>query len=207
MVNKEKLLALIDNSATQAKSFIEDFNDIMESFDFDSQFDYFIEKKNELLKKSNELFGDFEDLIKQVKDKVDDFSVTVPFDENKGEKISYEINDGKLDVEVTFKDENTTKNHKTSVLIPSDCDIEGISFTSNGIKKTATITIPKKKENATESKIEEEEVIKRDDETENVINERKNTSSKLGMKLKNNTEKFARMINKTKFVRRVQSKD
>lgn len=182
----EKLLALIDNSAAQAKSVIEGLNDIMDSFDMDSQFDYFNEKKNDLIKRGNDLFGDFEDLLKQVKDKVDDFTLTVPFDEEKGEKISYEVNNGKLEVEVTFKDECTTKSHKTSVVIPTDCDIEGISFTSNGIKKTATITIPKKS-------------VAHDEEPKDAFdNEEKKTSSKLGMKLKNKFPKFIRRIPKIK---------
>lgn len=141
---KSKLLGLIDNGASQAKSLIESFNDVVDSFDMDAQIEYFNEKKNELIKRGNELFGDFAELLKQVKESLTDFSVTVPFDESIGEKISYEVKNGKLEIEVSYADETQTRSSKTSVVIPTNCDLEQVSFTSNSTLKTATVTIPKK---------------------------------------------------------------
>lgn len=214
---KSKLLGLIDNGASQAKSFIESFNDVVDSFDMDAQIEYFNEKKKELIKRGNELFGDFAELLKQVKESLTDFSVTVPFDESIGEKISYEVKDGKLEIEVSYADESQTRNSKTSVVIPTNCDLEQISFTSNSTLKTATVTIPKKviepvKEEAAPTekpkktvrkkaakKAAEEATPSNDEETMTHI------SSKLAQKLNQNGNKYAKMLNRGangRFVRR-----
>jgi len=215
---KSKLLGLIDNGASQAKSFIESFNDVVDSFDMDAQIEYFNEKKKELIKRGNELFGDFAELLKQVKESLTDFSVTVPFDESIGEKISYEVKDGKLEIEVSYADESQTRNSKTSVVIPTNCDLEQISFTSNSTLKTATVTIPKKviepvKEEAAPTekpkkktvrkkaakKAAEEATPSNDEETMTHI------SSKLAQKLNQNGSKYAKILNRGangRFVRR-----
>ena len=215
---KSKLLGLIDNGASQAKSLIESFNDVVDSFDMDAQIEYFNEKKKELIKRGNELFGDFAELLKQVKESLTDFSVTVPFDESIGEKISYEVKDGKLEIEVSYADESQTRSNKTSVVIPTNCDLEQVSFTSNSTLKTATVTIPKKviepiKEEAAPTekpkkktvrkkaakKAAEEATPSNDEETMTHI------SSKLAQKLNQNGNKYAKMLNRGangRFVRR-----
>ena len=216
---KNTLLALIDNGASQAKSLIEDFNDVVDSFDLNAQIDFFNDRKKELIKKGNELFGDFAELLKQVKESITDFSVTVPFDESIGEKISYEVRNGKLEVEVSYADETQTRSNKTSVVIPTNCDLEQISFTSNSTLKTATVTIPKKviepiKEEAAPTekpkkktvrkkaakKAAEEATPSNGDETMTHI------SSKLAKKLNQNSNKYANMLKRGadgRFVRRV----
>ena len=215
---KSKLLCLIDNGASQAKSLIESFNDVVDSFDMNAQIEYFNEKKKELIKRGNELFGDFAELLKQVKESLTDFSVTVPFDESIGEKISYEVKDGKLEIEVSYADESQTRSNKTSVVIPTNCDLEQVSFTSNSTLKTATVTIPKKviepiKEEAAPTekpkkktvrkkaakKAAEEATPSNDEETMTHI------SSKLAQKLNQNGNKYAKMLNRGangRFVRR-----
>ena len=214
---KSKLLGLIDNGASQAKSLIESFNDVVDSFDMDAQIEYFNEKKKELIKRGNELFGDFAELLKQVKESLTDFSVTVPFDESIGEKISYEVKDGKLEIEVSYADESQTRSNKTSVVIPTNCDLEQISFTSNSTLKTATVTIPKKviepiKEEAAPTekpkktvrkkaakKAAKEETPSQSEETMTHI------SSKLAQKLSQNGSKYAKMLKRGadgRFVRR-----
>ena len=215
---KSKLLGLIDNGASQAKSFIESFNDVVDSFDMNAQIEYFNEKKKELIKRGNELFGDFAELLKQVKESLTDFSVTVPFDESIGEKISYEVKDGKLEIEVSYADESQTRSNKTSVVIPTNCDLEQVSFTSNSTLKTATVTIPKKviepiKEEAAPTekpkkktvrkkaakKAAEEATPSNDEETMTHI------SSKLAQKLNQNGSKYAKILNRGangRFVRR-----
>ena len=214
---KSKLLGLIDNGASQAKSLIESFNDVVDSFDMDAQIEYFNEKKKELIKRGNELFGDFAELLKQVKESLTDFSVTVPFDESIGEKISYEVKDGKLEIEVSYADESQTRSSKTSVVIPANCDLEQVSFTSNSTLKTATVTIPKKviepiKEEAAPTekpkktvrkkaakKAAKEETPSQSEETMTHI------SSKLAQKLSQNGSKYAKMLKRGadgRFVRR-----
>lgn len=214
---KSKLLGLIDNGASQAKSLIESFNDVVDSFDMDAQIEYFNEKKKELIKRGNELFGDFAELLKQVKESLTDFSVTVPFDESIGEKISYEVKDGKLEIEVSYADESQTRSSKTSVVIPTNCDLEQVSFTSNSTLKTATVTIPKKviepiKEEAAPTekpkktvrkkaakKAAKEETPSQSEETMTHI------SSKLAQKLSQNGSKYAKMLKRGadgRFVRR-----
>jgi hypothetical protein len=212
---KSKLLGLIDNGASQAKNLIESFNDVVDSFDMNAQIEYFNEKKKELIKRGNELFGDFAELLKQVKESLTDFSVTVPFDESIGEKISYEVKDGKLEIEVSYADESQTRSNKTSVVIPTNCDLEQISFTSNSTLKTATVTIPKKviepleEETPTKpkktvrkkaaKKAAEEDTTSQNEETMTHI------SSKLAQKLNQNGNKYAKILNRGangRFVRR-----
>lgn len=212
---KNTLLSLIDNGASQAKSLIESFNDVVDSFDMNAQIEYFNEKKKELIKRGNELFGDFAELLKQVKESLTDFSVTVPFDESIGEKISYEVKDGKLEIEVSYADESQTRSNKTSVVIPTNCDLEQISFTSNSTLKTATVTIPKKviepieEETPTKpkktvrkkaaKKAAEKDTTSQNEETMTHI------SSKLAQKLNQNGKKYAKMLNRGadgRFVRR-----
>lgn len=214
---KNRLLRVIDNGASQAKTLIESFNDVIESFDLDAQIDYFNERKKELIKRGNDLFGDFADLLKQVKESITDFSVTVPFDESVGEKISYEVKDGKLEIEVSFADEYQTRSNKTSVVIPNNCDLEHISFNTNSNLKVATITIPKKvaqptKEEVTPTvkpkktvrkkatnKVAEEITSSENEETMTHI------SSKLAQKLNQNGNKYAKMMKRDangRFVRR-----
>lgn len=213
---KSRLLSLIDNGASQAKSLIESFNDVVDSFDMDAQIDFFKEKKNELIKRGNELFGDFAELLKQVKESLTDFSVTVPFDESIGEKLSYEAKDGKLNIEVTYEDETSSRSNKTAVVIPSNCDLEQITLTKNATLKTATVTIPKKviepvKEEVTPTekpkKAVRKKAAKKAAEKEETPNEETMThiSSKLAQKLNQNGNKYAKMMSRDKngrFVRR-----
>ena len=214
---KSKLLGLIDNGASQAKSLIESFNDVVDSFDMNAQIEYFNEKKKELIKRSNELFGDFAELLKQVKESLTDFSVTVPFDESIGEKISYEVKDGKLEIEVTYNDETSSRKNSTTVVIPANCDLEQVSFTSNSTLKTATVTIPKKviepiKEEAAPTEKPKKTVRKKaakkaaeEATPSNGDEAMTHISSKLAQKLSQNGNKYAKMLKRGadgRFVRR-----
>ena len=215
---KSKLLGLIDNGASQAKSLIESFNDVVDSFDMNAQIEYFNEKKKELIKRGNELFGDFAELLKQVKESLTDFSVTVPFDESIGEKISYEVKDGKLEIEVSYADETQTRSSKTSVVIPTNCDLEQVSFTSNSTLKTATVTIPKKviepiKEEAAPTEKPKKKTVRKkaakkaaeEDTTSQNEETMTHISSKLAQKLNQNGSKYAKILNRGangRFVRR-----
>ena len=140
---KNKFLSLLDDTTNQVKSVVDSVNDMVNSFDWDAQVEYFDNLRKKLVEKSNSLYNDFTDLLKQVKESLTDFSVTVPFDEAIGEKLAYEVKDGKLVIEVTYSDEVSERSNKTSVLVPDNCDLEKISHTVNAAVKTATITIPK----------------------------------------------------------------
>lgn len=140
---KERLLGLIDNGASAAFDLIDRMNETFNSIDWDSQFENLSEMKDSLVKKGNDLLGEFNELMKQVKNGISDFEVTVPFDESLGEKLETKIEDGKLTVEVSFKDETSERTNKTTVVIPQNCDIEKMETKFNTLAKTATVVIPK----------------------------------------------------------------
>ena len=77
---RDRMLSLIDSSALQAKSLVETINDTFEKIDFDSSMSFLAEKRDALMERGNSLLKEFGDLLKQVKDSLNDFSVTVPFD-------------------------------------------------------------------------------------------------------------------------------
>lgn len=149
---KEKLLSLVDNGASQAVSLINQINDTINSIDWDSQFDSLNEMKDSLMKKGNELLGDFNELMKQVKNNINDFEVVVPYDMASGENFDHKIEDGKLIIEVTFKDDVTERSNKTVVTIPQNCDIEQLKTKYDAVKGTMTVVIPKVITEPTEKK-------------------------------------------------------
>ena len=140
---KERLLGLIDNGTSAALNLVDKMNETINSIDWDEQFESLNTVKDSLLKKGNELLGEFNELMKQVKNNISDFEVTVPFDESLGEKFESKIEDGKLIVEVTFKDEHTERSNKTAVTIPQNCDVEKKTEKYNAVTKTMTVIIPK----------------------------------------------------------------
>lgn len=152
---RETLLGLVETSTRQTKNILDTVNETFNSIDWDAQIKTFNDMKDSFLKKSNELLGDFNELLKEVKNNITDFEVTVPFDEALGEKFNYSIEDGKLIVEVTFKDENTERSNKTTVNIPQNCDVEKVTTKCNALNKTMTVVIPKTIVE-TEEKAEEE---------------------------------------------------
>ena len=140
---KERLLGLIDNGTSAALTLVDRMNETINSIDWDEQFESLNTVKDSLLKKGNELLGEFNELMKQVKNNISDFEVTVPFDESLGEKFESKIENGKLIVEVTFKDEHTERSNRTAVTIPQNCDIEKKTEKYNAVTKTMTVIIPK----------------------------------------------------------------
>ena len=147
---KEKLLGLMDNGVTQAMKLVDTIQETMNDIDWDEQFESLNSMKDSLIKKGNELIGDFTELVKQVKDNISDFEVTVPFDEAAGEKFESKIDGHKLTLEVTFKDEFTERSSKNVVTIPSNCDIEKMELKANAANKTMTVVIPKKLEESSD---------------------------------------------------------
>ena len=140
---RSNFLCAIDRAAVRAKNLVNDLSDSIESIDFESQFDYLLERRDALLEKGNSLIKDLGDLFKQVKDCITDFSVTVPFDEASGEKYSYDIIDGNIIIEVTFDDETSSRSNTTTVAIPENCDLNKVSVSKDTKTKSLTITIPK----------------------------------------------------------------
>ena len=141
---RDRMLSLIDSSAQQAKSLVDVINDTFDKIDFDSSMDFLAEKRDSLLERGNSLLKDFGELLKQVKDSFNDFSVTVPFDEELGEVLEYKVDGDKLTVEVKFEDETSSRSNKTVVVIPANCDTSKVNKTINKVTKTAVISIPKR---------------------------------------------------------------
>jgi hypothetical protein len=141
---RDRMLSLIDSSASQAKSLVDTINDTFEKINFDSSMNFLAERRDALLERGNSLLKDFGDLIKQVKDSFEDFSVTVPFDEGLGETLEYSVDGNKLTIEVKFEDETSARCNKTVVVIPANCDTSKVNKTINNVTKTAVISIPKK---------------------------------------------------------------
>jgi Icc-related predicted phosphoesterase len=140
---RDSVLSLIDSSAQRAKNLVDTINDTFERIDFDSSMNFLSEKRDSLIERGNSLLKGFGDLLKQVKDSFNDFSVTVPFDESLGETLEYSIDGDKLTVEVKFNDETSSRSNKTVVIIPANCDTTRVAKTINNVAKTATIAIPK----------------------------------------------------------------
>jgi hypothetical protein len=139
---KEKLLGLMDNGVSQAMKLVDTIQETMDGIDWDEQFESLNGVKDSLLKKGNELIGEFNELVKQVKNNISDFEVTVPFDETLGEKFEAKVDDNKLVVEVTFKNETSERSNKTTVVIPQNCDIEKMTQKYNSLAKYFNTTNP-----------------------------------------------------------------
>ena len=149
---RDNVLRLIDSASLKAKSLVNDINDSFDSVDFDSSLEYMLERKNSLIEKGNNFIKDLEDAFKQIKDCMTDFSVTVAFDGDAGESLEYAVEGNELIIEVKFKDETTSRNYKTVVLIPDNCDTSKVKKTINKVTKTAVISIPKKVDNVKKTK-------------------------------------------------------
>lgn len=140
---RNKLLSLIDDSSSKAKSLIDEFADTVSAFDWDANLGYLKECKEELLKKGAELYSEFNTLMKQVKDSITDFVVTIPYNEDEGEKLEYHVDGNVLHVTVSYKDETMTRSNKTEVTLPVNCDIEAIKCEIDKATSKAKIIVPK----------------------------------------------------------------
>ena len=140
---RDRLLSVIDSGAKQARDLVNGLSESIDNFDWNSQLNYLTEKRDSLIERGNSLLKDFGELLKQVKESFNDFSVTVPFDESIGEKLDFSIDGSKLKVVVTYEDETSTRSNETIVVIPANCDITKVSKVINTVAKTATISIPK----------------------------------------------------------------
>lgn len=154
---KETLLGLVDVSTRQTKNLIDSMNETINSIDWDAQVKTLNDMKDSFLKKSSEILGEFNDLLKEVKNNITDFEVIVPYDMAIGEKFDHKIEGDKLIVEVTFEDEKCERSNKTTVTIPQNCDVEKLVTRYNAVNKTMTVIIPKVIVESKEEKTEEEE--------------------------------------------------
>lgn len=213
---KERILGLIDESSLKAKDFIDGVSETVNSINWDSHLEYLNEQKDSLLRKSAELFGEFNDLLKQVKDSLSDFTVVVPFNDGIGEKLEYNVEDGILHILVSYEDETTTRTNKTQVKIPSNCDVSTIRHEVNKSLGNAKIIISKvidpKKEDAVETEenttardevkpkkkatrkpTQKKKATQKSDSENNAVSteELSQVSEKLKSKLNANAQKFA----------------
>jgi len=148
---KDKMLQLIDCGAEQAKRFV----NTMDEIDWEAQIDNISEQKDALLKKGADLFDEMVDALKKVKESYTDYSVTLPYDRQKGEKMQYNVSDGQLHIKVTYRDEHRVKEQVESYAIPENCDPEQIKVKVNDENKTVTFTIPRMKPSSSTPKSED----------------------------------------------------
>ena len=151
---KKAMLSLLTDGVSRTTNMMNEFNTLISNIDFDQRLDELNKAKNALIEKSNRFMSDFSDFIKEATNSVNDFTVIIPFDGKRGEKVEYNIEDGnKLVVLVTFESDIETKSSKHTFTIPSNCNIESLTETIDDDSKTITITIPKleAEENVNES--------------------------------------------------------
>ena len=140
---KEKLFGLIDSSASNAFNLINTVHEAIDSIDWDNQLKTFVSMKDSLVEKGNDFLKDFNELMKQVKETINDFEVSIPFDESEGEKFNYSIVGNKLVLEVKFKDNTSERLNRTTVIIPDNCDVEKLTTRYNNVAKVMSVIIPK----------------------------------------------------------------
>lgn len=125
------LSRIFDDGERRALSLLDEAQRAFDNFDFDATVDSLIEK-------GSNLYGSFNDLMKNIKDTVSDFKVIVPFNEKK-ESFKYDVNGDTLTIVVTGKG---TK-RETKVTIPSNCIVDDIEHTLNQKKRELIVKIPK----------------------------------------------------------------
>jgi hypothetical protein len=118
-------------------------HEAIDSIDWDNQLKTFVSMKDSLVEKGNDFLKDFNELMKQVKETINDFEVSIPFDESEGEKFNYSIVDNKLVLEVKFKDNTSERLNRTTVIIPDNCDVEKLTTRYNNVAKVMSVIIPK----------------------------------------------------------------
>lgn len=194
---REKLLGLIDNGTSTAMDLFGTMKETIDSIDWDEQFKSLNEVKDSLLKKGTDLLGEFNELLKQVKNNITDFEVIVPYDEALGEKFECNVEDGKLTIEVSFKDDTTERNNKTTVSIPENCDLDKMSHKYNAVNKTMTVIIPKVIIEPTEKKEEKPngyKLKKAATPKKKATDETHQAESKLLKKFRENTARATRVV-------------
>ena len=125
------LSRLIDNGERLRQSIIEEAQRAWDEFDFDATV-------NAIAKKGSELYGGFNNFMKNVKDTVSDFKVIVPFDE-RYEKFKYDVTGETLNVRVDSKNGF----RETSASIPENCKVDEIRHIINSKRKELVVIIPK----------------------------------------------------------------
>jgi hypothetical protein len=196
---RKSLLALVDSTSRRAASMIGDFNDTIQTLDWDNQMSYLRERRRELIERGNELLSDLSDYMKQVKESIKDFSVTVPCDTKNGEKLEYSIDGDTLTIEVKFEDEHTSKHNKMSVRIPKNSDVKNVKATFDKEACTATISIPKILQETEESVEDKDEAELFEEKPKTTRKYKKRKTSKLEERLDENIRKVAP---KRKYVRK-----
>src|SRR5574344_480472 len=107
---RKAMLSLLTDGVSRTTNMMNEFNALISNIDFDQRLDELNKAKNALIEKSNRFMSDFSDFIKEATNSVNDFTVTIPFDGKRGEKVEYNIEDGnKLVVLVTFESDIETK--------------------------------------------------------------------------------------------------
>lgn len=142
----DKLISIIDKSAKKAQEVIEEASNSFDEMNWNEKLDDIKACKDRIIRRGNEWLREFDGLMEKVKDTFKDFTVTVPFDKDNGEQISYDFTeDGKyIVINVSFADDSIERTNRTKLRLPEDCDTEHCTMTINKTHKLAVFTIPKK---------------------------------------------------------------
>ena len=145
---KKAMISLLNDGAKRTVDIMNEFNTFINDIDFDKRLDDLNKVKSNLVERGNQLISDFSDFLKQAKDSVSDFKVTVPYDGERGERFKFKFEEGnKLVVFVTYESDNETKYLQHTFTIPANCVVEETMTVPDFGKKTMTIIIPKAVEN------------------------------------------------------------
>lgn len=171
---KDRFLALLDEKRQQMERLSQEMQTLVAGIDWEEQMQLIAAQKDSLVKMANDLKTDFSTFVNNLVDKVSDFKVTIPFD-SATEKMEWNVENGKLRVVVTFKDENVNRTSESLVTLPENCEAENITVEENTTKKTVTFTVPKKFETVNENSQDDNQVAKvvtklTEAVTKNVIN-------------------------------------
>ena len=145
-LDKNQLLRILDSGYEQTRSFIDEFDmNAIKKFDFNEQFKRLNEVKEAFEKKSKELFGEFEKMMKETNDK---FILQVPFDRSNGEKLFYKLKEEErlLKVKTTKESEDGKKSSMVDTTVPEEFDLDTINVKEDKQAKLVIFSFDKKKE-------------------------------------------------------------
>ena len=167
----KRLFDSINSNYRTAMELIDAANESIRKFDFDKEFSQLMKQKDSFLKRGREFVNGMDDLMKDVKNTLDSFTFTVKCNRDKGQELSWKIDDGILTVEVSSENENETYYCKRSITIPDDCDTEKLSVIFSDLSHTATVVIPKIDGEVEKEESETEPEAEVDEEVEGLLSE------------------------------------
>ena len=140
---KPNLAKIIGGGLSTCFNLLNDTQRLFDEFDTEAFTKSVVQRKNDLLIQGNEWLNRMNDFLKEVKDTVTAFTVTVPFEEGK-DTINLSVKGNVLTIVTEFKTKTTSRKSVNTVTLPADCDPKRMTNKVNPDKHTVTIIIPKK---------------------------------------------------------------